>query len=365
MGGIANCCCVECIEPPEIEIDGLTSSSAWVLDNAIDCCWKQTFTYDGWPISNVKYTSGIISEIAIEFIGRRTIVATVGTVDGSDCIDQAEIDVAYVERWSIYEDAYRKYAYIRPGVNEVTVTATLVEIIELGVPVEYWVFEILEQFTATYGLDRKFRSYNDEIRDTIECGYWANGSTNINDNVYAARPTSSWVEQSPIAAGATDSSRVSFKIKLSDLEALPPGDWDERTVSSEDPDTEANPCIPGEQDPFSLSYSIDSAPDCSAIEVIAMDCGEGIDTTGNVLFSYQDNQSNIPGRPQSFGPLFLNHVRLSTGCCIDTTSVCDYDSGTGLWDWSTRGDVITSNCTSTNNPADLIVHVDYTVRVRL
>lgn len=368
MGKIGKCCCdtEECIEPPEIQITGLTSSSVWILPNPAVCCWQKTFTYNGWPIYPTKYTSPTIVDLAIEFKGRRTIEATVGTFSGPDCIDQESIDVAYIERWRIYEDAYRKYAYISPLVNQVVVRAHLVTIIELGVPVVYWAFSIQEEFTSTYGFDRKFRNYVDNILVAIECATWTNGVTNVNDPTYTSRPTSSWVEQTPIASGAVDGSITFGLVRLSDLEALPPGDWDEQVVSTTDANIPAVVgCLTGVQDPFSLAYSITPTPECSQIEVEAEACGEGIITTGNSLFDANFLTGQIIGRYHGAAPLFLNHLRLNSGCCIDTSTVCNFNESTFAFDWSARAEVITSTCTSTYSPVDMIVHPSYTVRFRL
>ena len=365
MGKFGKCCCdPDCIEPPEIDIDGLTSSSAWTLPDPAICCWRKTFTYDGWPIFPTKYTSAVVNEIAIEFKGRRTIVGMVGTISGEDCIDQSEQELAYRERWSIYEDAYRKYAYVNPEVNQVIVRATLIEIIEMGSPVLYWLFSITEGFVATYGLERKFRSYNDQIQDSLSsCVTWRNGSLNINDPTYSSRPSSSWVEQTPTSSGYYDSSITFGKVKVSDLEALDPGDWLEMDIATTDADTTSvEDCIDGVQDPFVLVYNLDPPPDCSQIEIITGDCGEEIDTTGNVLFAGDFLLGDILGSGSAVGAV---HLRLNTGCCLDTGSVCDYNAGTGLWLWNTTAEVITSTCSNVDNDVNLVVDSAYTVRFRL
>lgn len=357
MGKIGKCCCEpDCIEPPEIDIDGLTSSSAWTLPDPMVCCWQKTFTYDGWPIFGTKYTSDVVNAIAIEFKGRITVVATVGTIDGEDCIDQTEQELAYRERWAIYEDAYRKYAYVSPTSNQVIVKATQVEIMESGSPVLYWLFSITESFQATYGLDRKFRSYSDVIQDSLaSCFTWRVGGANANDPNYASRPTSSWIEQTPTSSGYMDASVTFGKVKVADLEALPPGDWLELDVATTDADTSAvADCISGVQDPFELIYNLDPPPACSQIEVVTVDCGEGIDTTGNVLFAGDFLLDSVVGSG------FLN-----SGCCLDTTSVCDYDVNPSLFKWPTVAEIITSDCSNVDNDVNLVVDSAYTVRFRL
>jgi hypothetical protein len=362
MGKIGKCCCeLDCIEPPDMEIDGLTEASGWhpgapdwYLPDSSFCCWEKRFTYDGWPVFPTKYTSDVVNAIALEFIGRLTVVATVGTIDGGDCVDQSEQELAYRERWAIYEDAYRKYAYVGPQSNEVIVKATLIEIIESGLPVLYWLFSITEGFTATYGLDRKFRSYNDVIQDSLAaCFTWRGiGGADANDPNYASRPTSSWVEQTPTSSGYEESSVTFGKVKFADLEALDPGDWLEIEVATTDADTSAvEDCIPGVQDPFELVYSLDPPPDCSQIEVVAVECGEGIDTTGNVLFAADFLLDTIA----SLG--FLN-----SGCCVNTGSLCDDDP---LVKWNTTAEVITSDCSNIDNNVNLVVDSAYTVRFRL
>jgi|694.fasta_scaffold74274_3 hypothetical protein len=366
MGSLGVCCREACIEPPEIQITGLTSSSAWTLPNPTFCCWQKTFFYNSWPISPTKYTSPTISDLAIEFKGRRTIEATVGTVSGPDCIDQEDIDLGYIERWRIYEDAYRKYAYISPLSNQVVVKAHLVTIIESGLPVVYWAFSIQEEFTSTYGFDRKFRNYVDNILVAIECATWRNGLANVNDPTYLSRPTSTWVEQTPIASGAVDGSITFGLVRLSTLEALPPGDWNEQVVSTTDANTPAvSGCLTGVQDPFLLAYSISPSPACSQIEVSTAACGEQIITTGNVLFDPNFLTAQLIGRYDFADPVFVDHLRLNAGCCIDTGTVCNFNPSTSTFNWSARAEVITSTCTSTYSPVDMIVHPSYTVRFRL
>jgi hypothetical protein len=119
------------------------------------------------------------------------------------------------------------------------------------------------------------------------------------------------------------------------------------------------------QDPFSLAYSTSPTPDCSQIEVDAAACGDEIITTGNVLFDANFLTGAIQGKFNGAPALFLVHLRLDAGCCIDTESVCDYDESAATFNWTTRSEIITSTCTSTYAPVDMIVHPSYTVRFRL
>jgi hypothetical protein len=357
--GCCGCDNDECIEPPEMQITGLTEASGWhpgapdwYLANPSFCCWEKRFTYDSWPILPTRFTSPVIQEFNLEFKGRRTSFATIGTISGSYCIDQEEIDVAYIERWRIYEDAWRKYAYVAPAANQVIVKAFLITIMEMGVPVLYWAFGITEEFTATYGYDRKFRNYVDNIQVAIECVNWLGGD----DPTYASRPTSSWVEQTPVSSSYVDASVTFGLVKVDDLEALPPGDWLEQGVSTTDENTPSVAgCVPGVQDPFLISYGLDPPPLCSQIEVDSDSCGEEIITTGAVLF----DALFLSGKVTS------NVLRINSGCCIDPSTVCEYNESTQFWVWRQRAEVITSTCLREYNPVDLIIHSTYTVRFRL
>lgn len=363
MGGKNNCCLIDgCPIPPELELVGLTQISDWLeLSN---CCWTARFDYVV-PVNNVRYTGPIYQSYEYNLKGRITYKGAIGSRNSSgECVYTSQQNVGYKEGWTYAGEQWRKFAVysINPSVY---VYAHRVVVTEFDLPVAYWYYRIDQQYAGTRGWERKTSAFLVSTIYVAEgCGEWFNAaggtppSAHPSEPIHGVREPTDWTETEFI--NFTTSSKTYFKVKESDLAALPTENWLELEASTEDTDlTPSSSCTPGVQTPGVLVYSRSPFVPCEEIVLNIVSLGGPSCNT------------QIRG---GLGALFLNGAQIGAynfnfqfllslnDCCIDLDSACSWDIGFWWWDHEARIDI--NNCEESFNPYDIVLHGVFDVRVR-
>lgn len=366
MGGKNNCCRVDgCPTPPELQLEGLTQYGEWF--ELSDCCWSVTFFFDE-DNPTVRYTGPVYSRKDYEYKGRITYKGAIGTRNSAgECVYSTQQDVGYRERWQYDYDSWRKFALYEID-SSVLVYCHRVEIIVDDVPVYYWYYKIVQSFRGQRGWERNRRTYSSTASvPLIECASFR--VNNIEQpSTHTSQPgSSSWVEDS--FQSFECASYTYFRIAETDLEELDPGEWLERTVSSEDDDiTPSSACTDGIQAPCILDYSISAHPDCELLSIFnsgnAITCRIDI-RLGSGITQWLGGQ--IVGSP---GVNFFSGLYLLFNCCIDIGSTCSGLLGgtplspTIFWYWDHEARIDINNCETEYNPYDIVFHGVFDIRVR-
>jgi len=373
MGSIGCECCEEgCPTPPDIEIDGTTVYQDWVQVESIlgsppgpplQCCFRRVLHYITTP-SPATFYSPVIAEKNFEYKFRSTYRARMGTITGYTCVLDSDIsDVAYAERWMFQEDAWRKFATVNYNI-ELIMYATLVVVTEGSEEVPYWYFRIQESFSGQYGWQRKRRVFDDQLRVPLSsCVFFRNGNIDLNKTSYSTFPAvPSWVDE-PGFTSYFEGSQVYGRVRVEDLESLPPLSWWEMEVSSSDsnlvPPSGAG-CVPGVQDPLNIPYSISPFPPCEEITQDNSDACIPIIRRGALEVIWNGRMVGTQGTNIIFG---LTQLYVAAPCCIDESTFCRTFATSWLWDHETE--ILANECETLYDPMDMIVHSTYQVRIRL